>query len=160
MLQNFGSILCLNEFATAIILIAMGCLRKHGKGTAVRLEGWDALAEDFMVKEKVRVSIIKINEKSYYYIQLGYPPSSLLTPTLIYNTHIKNPKLVYPPTVLSSCHIQAFVTTELVRVLRNSSLFDEFLGNYINTALYHKIGYNQRLIERGLETSDSGKKQL
>ena len=38
-LPHFGSIFGLNESATAIILIAMGCLRKHGKGTAVRLEG-------------------------------------------------------------------------------------------------------------------------
>ena len=157
-LPHFGTIFGLSESATAIILTAMGCMRKHGMHSAVVREGWDSLAAEFMVKDKVEVEPTRFNNTAIFYIRVGYPPQHLSTPLSIYNTHLTHPNSVIPPTSLSSRSRMAFVTTELVKVLCNSSLYKKNLGNYIITSLYQMIRYKHRLIERALSDSDSGKR--
>ena len=155
-LPHFGSIFGISEDAMALILEAMGCLQKHGNRRCHVCEaGWEALIAEFKVKGKIEISLTRIEGASISYVRIGYPPKSLSSPSLIYKEFIKNPQLIFPPTKLSKRSTQVFVTIELVKVLRKSDMFEEFLGKYVDSALYEKIGYNQRNIRKGLEYSSS-----
>ena len=91
-------------------------------------EGWKSLVAEFMVEDKVEVQPTRFNNKAIYYIRVGYHPQHLSTPLSIYNTHLQNVGSVFPITSLSSRSTRSFVTTELVKVLRNSSLYNDFFG--------------------------------
>jgi hypothetical protein len=59
-----------------------------------------------------------------------------------------------PPTRLGSRAINKFATTELVGILKSSSLFDKLLkATYYDSDLLNKVGRNQRLIRDGLENN-------
>ena len=47
--------------------------------------------------------------------------------------------------------LRDFVTTQLILVLKNSHLFDEMLGNYVEHQTLEMIGYNKRLIANALD---------
>ena len=76
-LPHFGTLFGMNESVTAMTLIAMGCLRKHGNTTAVMTQGWNFLTGEFMLKDEVEVSITKFFNKPIHFIRVGYHPSSL-----------------------------------------------------------------------------------
>jgi hypothetical protein len=59
------------------------------------------------------------------------------------------------PTQLGSQVINKFSTTELVGILKCSSLFDKVLKTTCyDSDLFHKVGRNMHIIQDGLEKND------
>jgi hypothetical protein len=153
-MPHLGTLFGLTEDATAMILVEMGCLaeRQHGSTTITRPQGWEDLASEFKVKSRIEIDTTQFNGKPVWFVRIGNPPEGLKYPSQIFRKYKGDPKSVMPPTRLGSRAINKFVTTELVGILKSSSLFDKLLkATYYDSDLLNKVGRNQRLIRAGLE---------
>jgi hypothetical protein len=76
------------------------------------------------------------------------PTEGFKFPSQIARKYKINPKSVTPPTRLGSRAINKVATTELVRILKHSSLFDKLqkAAYYDDSDLFIKIGTNKRVI--------------
>jgi hypothetical protein len=132
----------LTEDATSIILVEMGCLSEHQKGTT-RItcpQGWDNLASVFKIKSCIKIGTTWFDGKSVWYVRLESPPEGFKFLSQIAQKYKINPKSVMPPTRLGSQAINKFATTELVGKLKRSSLFDKLLNStYYDSDLVNKI---------------------
>jgi hypothetical protein len=136
----------------------MGCLSERQKGTTTITcpQGWDDLASEFKIKSRMKIGTTRFNGKSMWYVRLGNPPEGFKFLSQIARKYKINPKSVMPPTRLGSRAINKFATTELVGILKRSSLFDKLLNStYYDSDLLNKIGTNKRVIRDDYKSADS-----
>jgi hypothetical protein len=153
-MPHLGTLFGLTEDATSMILVEMGCLseRQQGTSTVTRPQGWEDLASKFKVKSLIEINTTQFKGKSMWFVRIGNPPVGFQNPTQIVRKYKSNPKSALPPTRLGSRAINKFATTELVGILKNSSLFDKLLkSTYYDSDLLSKVGRNQRVVRDGLD---------
>jgi hypothetical protein len=75
-MAHFGTIFCLIEDKTALILIEMGCLseRNGGTTTSVRKQGLEDLAAQFKVRDRIEIDSTSFKGTKTWYVRLGIPP--------------------------------------------------------------------------------------
>jgi len=137
-LPHLGTLCGLSEDATAILLVEIGCLKQYnGSRTVIRRKGWDDLAAEFSVNDLIEVEKTELDRKEIWYIRLGL---SNEVPRTLYKKWRDDPNHVFPPKSIIRQNMTAFVTTQMVETIRDSSFLDELLTSMYDATVGRKLG--------------------
>jgi hypothetical protein len=128
-MPHFGTLFGLSEAATQIILHEMGLLNydQNNQRYSVQHNGWEDLASMFQVKHLIELESTKFNKKRQSYVRLGIVSENGRNPNKIWKAFTKDKKSIFRPSGLTNRRSTAFVTQELVRILRKSKLFPKII---------------------------------
>jgi hypothetical protein len=128
-MPHLGTLFRLIDDATSMIMVEMGCLSEHQQGTTTITcpQGWEDLASEFKVKSLIEIDSTQFKGKPVWLVRIGNPPEGFKYPSQIFQKYKSDPKSIVPPTRLGSREINKFATTELVGIVKSSSLFDKIL---------------------------------
>lgn len=115
----------MTEDAAALVLNLMGLCTfdESTHTTRIRSDGWDALGAEFMIDEFVELKMSSLLKRETWYIRLGKVTFEHRTPVGIWSQFKKNNGSVHLPKAIGNRRTTAFVTTELVTILKSSDMF-------------------------------------
>ena len=146
----------LTEDAAALVLELMGFVAISKKCvTSIQLKGWDDLGAQFGVDQYVEYKQSTFFGKETWYIRLGTVPFEFRQPVGIWRKWQKKNGGVPLPSAIGNRRTTAFVTTELVSILKSSQMFHRivntrYFGNDYLDIDTRRIGTNARKIRAGL----------
>lgn len=159
-MPHFGKAFGLTEDAAALVLKEMGLVSINEKTNATSIDegGWRDLIDEFGVSNLLEVTPCRFAKmtKSHWYVRLGICATETLKPERIWTKFKKPNSNLSIPIAIGDRRTTAYVTQDLIAILKNSSLFVE---NLLNTSYFDptnssidvsRIGRNSRNIRAGL----------
>ena len=128
-MPHFGRVFGLTEDAAALLLERMELVSINSATNLTRVlpKGWEQLGAEFGVECLVEAQKSRVCDKDVWYVRLGRVSADCLYPVKIWSKYKKSASSVVLPLAIGNRRSTAFVTKELVSILKDSHLFDKLV---------------------------------